>query len=73
MNGDEGYIANDYTFEAYRGKGCQRTLLRQRLSDAAKLGVKQVYTDVVFGSASHGNMEKAGFKIVFLTTFWIKK
>ncbi|MFB5676862.1 GNAT family N-acetyltransferase [Paenibacillus terreus] len=73
LHGEEGYIANDYTFEAYRGRGCQGALLRQRLSDAASLGVKTVYTDVEFGSTSHGNMVKAGFKTAFLNTFWMKK
>lgn len=73
LHGEEGYIANDYTFEAFRGKGCQRALLRQRLSDAAKVGVQYVYTDVMFGSTSHGSMEKAGFKTAFLNTFWMKQ
>lgn len=73
LHGEEGYIANDYTFEAYRGRGCQMALLKRRLEDAASLGVTDVYTDVVFGSASHNNMEKAGFRTAFLNTFWIKK
>jgi hypothetical protein len=73
LDGQEGYIANDYTFKSFRGRGCQSALLRYRLSDAVKLGIKTVYTDVEFGSVSHGNMEKAGFKTAFLNTFWIKK
>jgi hypothetical protein len=73
LNGEEGYIANDHTFKSFRGRGCQMALLRHRLSDAFKLGVKNVYTDVEFGSVSHGNMEKVGFKTVYLNTFWIKK
>jgi hypothetical protein len=72
LNGQEGYIANDYTFKSFRGRGCQLALLRHRLSDALKLGVKTVYTDVEFGSVSHGNMEKVGFKTAYLNTFWIK-
>lgn len=54
-------------------RGCQLTLLKHRLSEAVKLGVKNVYTDVEFGSGSHGNMEKVGFKTAYLNTFWIKK
>ncbi|MDF2647875.1 MAG: hypothetical protein K0Q73_3680 [Paenibacillus sp.] len=73
LNGEEGYIANDYTFKSYRGRGCQLALLKHRLSEAVKLGVKNVYTDVEFGSVSHGNMEKVGFKTAYLNTFWIKK
>ncbi|WP_058300669.1 GNAT family N-acetyltransferase [Gorillibacterium timonense] len=73
LSGEEGYLANDYTFEPYRGRGCQLALLQQRLADAVKLGVKTVYTDVEFGSISHGNMGKVGFKTAFLNTFWMKK
>jgi hypothetical protein len=73
LKGREGYIANDYTFKSFRGRGCQLALLRHRLSDAVKLGVKTVYTDVEFGSVSHGNMEKVGFKTAYLNTFWIRR
>lgn len=73
LNGEEGYIANDYTFESFRGRGYQSALLRHRLTDAFHLGVKTVYTDVEFGSTSHNNMGKAGFQTAYLNTFWIKK
>ncbi|SEO89770.1 hypothetical protein SAMN04487895_11418 [Paenibacillus sophorae] len=73
LSGEEGYIANDYTFQTYRGRGCQLALLKLRLADAVKLGVKMVYTDVMFGSVSHENMERVGFKTAYLNTFWIKK
>ncbi|CAM3914648.1 hypothetical protein COLU111180_14150 [Cohnella lubricantis] len=73
LHGGAGYIANDYTFLEFRGRGCQKALLMRRLHDAAGLGAENVYTDVVFGSASHANMEKAGFRTAFLNTFWIKK
>jgi hypothetical protein len=73
LNGQEGYMANDYTFKSFRGRGCQLALLKHRLSDAVKLGVKTVYTDVEFGSVSHGNMDKVGFKTAYLNTFWIKE
>ncbi|WP_150269844.1 GNAT family N-acetyltransferase [Paenibacillus tepidiphilus] len=72
MYGQEGYIANDYTFPAFRGRGLQTRLLRQRLHDAAERGLTEVYTDVEFGSASHSNMERTGFRTVFLNTFWMK-
>ncbi|MBD0384441.1 GNAT family N-acetyltransferase [Paenibacillus sedimenti] len=73
LKDQEGYIANDFTFESFRGRGCQLALLRHRLSEAAKLGIKTVYTDVEFGTISHGNMEKSGFKTAYINTFWIKK
>ena len=73
LSGTAGYAANDYTFERYRGRGLQGALIRQRLAEAAALGLEAVYTDVEFGSASHGNMLKAGFGTVFLNTFWLKR
>lgn len=72
INDGEGYLANDFTFEAYRGRGCQMALIKQRLGDASRLGLTDVYTDVQFGTVSHGNMEKVGFKTAFLNTFLMK-
>ncbi|QSF45016.1 GNAT family N-acetyltransferase [Paenibacillus tianjinensis] len=71
LHGAEGYLANDYTFPAYRGKGCQSSLIKHRLAEAARLGLKAVYTDVEFGSASHANMERVGFRTAFLNTYWM--
>ncbi|AIQ50001.1 hypothetical protein R70723_32055 [Paenibacillus sp. FSL R7-0273] len=70
LSGEEGYLANDYTFPEYRGRGCQTSLINKRLAEAAGLGIKRVYTDVEFGSASHANMERAGFRTAFLNTYW---
>lgn len=73
LKGREGYLANDYTFEDFRGRGYQQQLIRQRLSEAACLGLEAVYTDVEFGSASHRNMENNGFRTVFINTFWLHR
>lgn len=73
LSNNAGYIANDFTFEKFRGRGYQLELLKHRLSVAAKLGLETVYTDVEFGSASHGNMEKVGFKTAYINTFWMQK
>lgn len=73
LHGPEAYLANDYTFEAFRGRGCQTALLRHRLAAAAELGAEDIYTDVEFGSVSHNNMGKAGFETVFVNTFWVKR
>lgn len=72
LHGGEGYLANDYTFPDFRGRGLQLALIRHRMSEAAVLGLQRLYTDVEFGSASHGNMEKAGFRTAFINTFWMK-
>jgi GNAT superfamily N-acetyltransferase len=72
VRGDTGYLANDYTFPAYRNRGIQTSLIRYRLQTARKLGLKRVYTDVEFASASHANMLKCGFELVYMNTFWMK-
>lgn len=69
---EKGYIANDFTFEKFRGKGVQKVLLKHRINKALELGIKKLYTDVEFGSISHNNMEKLGFKTIFINSFFIK-
>ena len=70
VSSDQAYIANDYTFEQFRGKGVQKGLITERIKEALGLGISRIFTDVEFGSISHGNMEKLGFKTVFLNSFW---
>ncbi|WP_157721812.1 GNAT family N-acetyltransferase [Tumebacillus avium] len=72
VHGQAGYLANDFTFPEYRGRGCQTALLRHRLAEAVQLGLDTLYTDVEFGSVSHANMERAGFRTAYLSAFWIK-
>ncbi|HZK86025.1 MAG TPA: GNAT family N-acetyltransferase [Desulfosporosinus sp.] len=72
ISGKEGYIANDYTVERFRGNGIQKKLLMYRINIAKELGLEKLYTDVEFGSISHNNMEKLGFKTVFINSFWTK-
>ncbi len=67
-----GYIANDYTFEAMRGKGCQKALLAHRIHAALEMGIERLYTDVEFRSVSHNNMKKMGFDEVYTSSFWGK-
>ncbi|RRJ64209.1 GNAT family N-acetyltransferase [Paenibacillus oralis] len=72
IRGEEGYVANDFTFPDFRGQGLQTALIRHRLQVAEALRLKTVYTDVEFGTASHQNMLKAGFEQVYMNTFWMK-
>lgn len=72
IHGKDGYAANDFTFPAFRGKGCQTALIRHRLRTASRLGLDRVIADVEFGTTSHANMLKAGFQNVFINTFWLK-
>ncbi|WP_143812984.1 GNAT family N-acetyltransferase [Paenibacillus sp. XY044] len=68
-----GYLANDYTLPAYRGRGCQTALICHRLSEAKRTGLSKVYTDVEFGSPSHDNMLVQGFSHVFTNSFWVRE
>ena len=72
ISNNVGYIANDYTFEKARGLGCQKKLLTHRINEAIKLGLESLYTDVEFGSISHNNMKKLGFKDIYTSSFWVK-
>jgi GNAT superfamily N-acetyltransferase len=72
IHGEKGYIANDYTFPSYRGKGVQKMLLHHRIKAANEMGLTKIYTDVEFGTASHNNMLKVGFRSVFINSFWMK-
>lgn len=72
IQGEEGYLANDFTFPSHRGKGVQKALIHHRIQAAKEMGLTKLYTDVEFGSASHHNMLKTGFQTVFQNSFWIK-
>lgn len=69
---NEGYIANDYTFPDFRGKGLQSALIHYRLEVAKEMNLEMVYTDVEFGTTSHNNMLKIGFRLVYVNSFWIR-
>ncbi len=73
IDSKNGYIANDYTFEHARGKGCQKSLLAHRINTARNLGLQKLFTDVVYGSVSHCNMRKIGFTDAFISSFWAKQ
>ena len=70
VSGRAGYVANAYTQERWRGRGCQSALLRARQSDAAALGVNWVMTDVEDGSSSHRNCIRAGLSLATVVTGW---
>lgn len=70
VHGNAGVLANAYTFENARRRGCHTALLNHRLSDAAKLGLANVFTDVVPETDSHQNCRRAGFEHVTTNTLW---
>jgi hypothetical protein len=71
--GNEGYIANDFTFSDFRGRGLQTALIHYRLKVAKEMDLEMVYTDVEFGTTSHNNMVKIGFQLVYVNSFWMRE
>ncbi|MFS1511417.1 GNAT family N-acetyltransferase [Chengkuizengella sp. SCS-71B] len=72
IKGEEGYIANGFTFPPYRGRKVQKSLLHFRIQVAKELGLTKLYTDVEFGSISHNNLLKVGFQSILTSSFWMK-
>ena len=65
-----GYLADATTAPAFRGRGLQAALLRQRIRDASAAGVDFVFSGAEPMGTSHRNMERAGLRLHFLRTKW---
>lgn len=70
IDGDVATLANAFTQEAYRGKGCQTALLHTRIVEAQKSGVKVLLTDVMPNSTSSKNCKAVGFATVTVRSVW---
>lgn len=66
------HLSNAVTDPAKRGRGCQRALLEHRIGEAARAGCRMVVTDTMFGNTSHRNAERAGFRLAYATTWWVR-
>ncbi|WP_407641485.1 GNAT family N-acetyltransferase [Alginatibacterium sediminis] len=66
-------LANAYTQERYRSKGCQTALLRARIEDAISLGIKLILTYVMPNSTSSKNCKSVGFSSVGVRSVWCKE
>ncbi|ASA57814.1 GNAT family N-acetyltransferase [Vibrio gazogenes] len=66
-------LANAYTQENYRSKGCQTALLKARIEDAISLGIKVILTDVMPDSTSSKNCKSVGFSRVGIRSVWCKE
>jgi GNAT superfamily N-acetyltransferase len=58
------------TAPEFRGRGCQRALLRARINEAADLGCKLVVSRCGVGSPSQHNLEKAGLQLSYTKVIW---
>jgi ribosomal protein S18 acetylase RimI-like enzyme len=64
------YLADATTAPAFRGRGLQAALLRQRIRDASAAGVDFVFSGAEPFGTSHRNMERAGLRLYFHRTKW---
>jgi hypothetical protein len=63
-------LANAYTQESHRAKGCQTALLRARIEDANELDVQMFLTDVLPHTTSSKNCKSIGFTSVGIRSVW---
>jgi GNAT superfamily N-acetyltransferase len=61
------------TAPAFRGRGCQRALLRARINEAARSGCKFVVSRCGVGSVSQRNLERAGLQLGYTKVIWEHK
>jgi ribosomal protein S18 acetylase RimI-like enzyme len=65
-----GYLADATTNPAFRRRGLQSALLRQRMRDAGAAGADIVFSGAAPFSASHRNMERVGMRVQFVRSLW---
>lgn len=70
VDGDVTTLANAYTQEAFRGKGCQTALLHARIEDVIEQGVSLLLTDVMPDSVSSRNCQAVGFVTDCVKEVW---
>jgi hypothetical protein len=68
--GEVAYLANASTLARFRRRGCQGALIQRRLADAAEAGHRRICTITTWGSQSHANMARAGFRVAYTKAVW---
>lgn len=71
--GDAALLAGDGTLAAYRGRGLQQTLIRDRMARAAADGCPWVHAEVLPGSSSHRNYERCGFQNAYSRVHFVRR
>ena len=66
---DGAMLSGAATLPGFRRQGCQSALILRRLADAAAVTDLAIVT-VAFGSASHANLERVGFRQTHTRTAW---
>ena len=60
------WLGNANTYVKHRRSGCQYALLAHRLREADRLACDLAVSDTDFGTTSHRNLERAGFKMAYM-------
>ncbi|TKC15887.1 GNAT family N-acetyltransferase [Robertmurraya kyonggiensis] len=66
-------LAAAATTPQFRNKGIQSSLIKHRIYHATQKGCNLLVSQARFGSTSQNNMERAGFKLGYTKSIWIKK
>jgi ribosomal protein S18 acetylase RimI-like enzyme len=64
------YCADAATDPAFRRRGLQTAMLRQRIADAGAAGADFVCSGAAYLSTSHRNMERVGMRVQFVRAVW---
>jgi hypothetical protein len=64
------YLANASTLPLHRRRGCQAALIQRRLADAATSGCTRAAVITEWGSQSHANVARAGFRGAYTKAVW---
>lgn len=65
-----GYLALSATLPHFRGYGCQKTLLQERIHLASQAGCDLVTCQVGVGTISQQNVEKIGLHLAYTKATW---
>jgi hypothetical protein len=65
------YLSGAATLEAYRGRGCQTALIRQRLADAIAADAELAFSVVAPGTQSERNLRRAGLDSAYDREIWL--
>ncbi len=72
VDGRSAFFGNSFVLAEFRRGGNHAALLAARQNAAAELDLEIAYTDVEFGSQSHENCERAGFRMLTVNTIWTR-
>lgn len=72
IDGDVALLAGAATLPAFRRRGVQRALLRDRLADAARVGCRLAVVVTQPGSTSQANVQRQGFALLYARAVLVK-